>query len=503
METEFRHGVRTALASVLAGMALISAQPAFAQAQTWGSDRTRVPTIEVAANDTQILEVPGGAAKVFVANPGIADVEALDPYRIIIFGRKPGNSTIVVISRYGVEMKYNVAVGRSLQQLRASLADQFPDSELKVFDAPNGLTVTGTIDNAGAAEKARKFIGQFLGKDETLNFDVRVSNGSQVNLHVRVIEVARDKAESFGFNLSGLLMAGSSQIGVVTGRVPFVANQTGVGGALTIPGADTVFGRSESGLSSIGLKYSSGGDVLGGVIDALSAQNVLKVLAEPNLTAASGETANFLAGGQIPVPIARGSGDTSQVTVEWKDFGIALKFTPTIVEPGNISIKVNSEVSELSDIGSAKLGGYLIPSISTRRVETTVNLAAGQSFAIAGLFNERSSRRLEQFPVLGQIPILGELFRSRAFRSNKTELIVIVTPYLSAPANSIAAIPLPDGAPAAQSPLLQPAQQTTEPAGTPAAGEAATGAEQTGSELEPAQSSASVASDAPQMESAQ
>lgn len=485
MRTNSDHPLRTAFAGVLAAVMAAVPAPGAAQAQSWSRDQGQpTQTILIAANDTQILDVPGGAAKVFVANPAVADVEALDPGRIVLLGRKRGSSTILVVTRYGAELKYNVVVGRSLDQLRNGLLMQFPAGNLIVHDTPTGMTVTGAIDNAGDAEKARKFIGQYLEEGETLNFDVSITGGSQVNLHVRVIEVSRDATKTLGFNLSGLLTSGSSQIGILTGRMPLVA--TGNGGAtVTIPTGDGVFSRSLSGASSLGYKYASGDDVLGGMIDALSAQNLLKVLAEPNLTAASGQTANFLAGGQIPVPIARGSGDNTQVTVEWKDFGIGLKFTPTIVDSGNISIKVNSEVSELSDIGATRLGSYLIPSISTRRVETTVNLAPGQSFAIAGLFNERSSRTLEQFPGLGSIPILGELFRSRSFRSNKTELIVIVTPYLSAPADSMARIPMPEGAPEAQSPLLgQPGDSGKEP-GAAASGEGIPKAAANSVELQP------------------
>ena len=486
-----------ALAFAALGGALAAAAPV--QAQTWpGYARRQVPMIQVTANDSQVIAIPGGAAKVFVANPEIADVEALDTQRLIIFGRKRGSSTIVVVTRYGTELKYSVEVSRPLDQLRASLASQFPTSALDVFDAPTGLTVSGTMSNSGEAEKARKVIAQFLEPSETLNFNVRITAGSQVNLHVRVVEVARDASKSLGFNLSGLITSGTSQIGVLTGRAPFAGGVTGATG-------DDLFKRSELGMGSIGVKLAPGNDTIGGLIDALAAQNQLRVLAEPNLTAASGEAANFLAGGQIPVPMAQGAGDNAQVTVQWKDFGIGLKFTPVIIDSGNISIKVNSEVSELSDVGSARLGNYIIPSISTRRVETTVNLAAGQSFAIAGLFNERSSRSLQQFPGLGSIPIIGELFRSRAFRSSKTELIVIVTPFLTAPANSISEIALPADAPTAQSPMLQTNNRPEEQAKAGKEDSLPNNA-QTGSELAPVGRTAandSGARNEPQLEQAQ
>ncbi|MEN9684054.1 MAG: hypothetical protein RLZZ427_1805 [Pseudomonadota bacterium] len=425
-----------------------------ALAQEWIMPAADNAPVALAVNEARVLPIPGGAAKVFVANQDVADVEGSDARRLVVFGRKRGTTSILVTTRRGIELEYTVNVGRPIEQLLANIEHLFPGNDLRVFDAPMGLTVTGSMTNAGDADKVKKMVSQYLENGETLNFNVRVVKGSQVNLHVRVVEVSRDVADTLGFNLGALITSGSTQVGILTGRAPFVAD-----GAATAT-ADNLFNRSVTGASSLGLKYARGGDTIGGLVDALKAQNLLRVLAEPNLTAVSGETANFLAGGQIPVPMARGSGDNQQISVEWKDFGVGLKFTPIILDPSNISIKVNSEVSELSDIGSTRMGSYSIPAITTRRIETTVNLGLGQSFAIAGLYNERSSRSLQQFPGLGSVPILGELFRSRSFKNSKTELIVIVTPYLAEPVDGIANVAVPKDAPVAgDSPLLHgPAQ---------------------------------------------
>ena len=454
------------LTYALAGPALafgaVAAPPA--AAQSWTLRASQAEPIHLSVNEALVLPVPGGAAKIFVANPDIADVEGSDPRRTVIYGRKLGTTSILVTTRFGAELHYSVVVGRAVDQLRANFQQLYPGNDLQIFDAPAGMTITGTMTNSGDAEKVRKMASQYLGNGETLNFNVLVTAGSQVNLHVRVIEVSREAAQSLGVNLGALIATGSTQIGVLTGRAA-LATATGTTAAATgRANADTVFSRSALGASSLAIQHTANGDTLTGIIDALKARDLLRVLAEPNLTTVSGETANFLAGGEIPVPVATGSGDNAQVSIEWKDFGVGLKFTPTILDPRNISIKVNSEVSELSDIGSAKLGNYSIPSIATRRVETTVNLALGQSFAIAGLYNERGSKSFDEFPGLGSIPILGELFRSRSYRNSRTELIIIVTPYLAGPVDAIEDIPLPADAPVpSDSPLLGPPASRTAP----------------------------------------
>lgn len=450
------HGLGALLGCLTLGAAIAPT----VHAQAWNLRAPQAQPISLSVNEALVLSAPGGAAKIFVANPEVADVEGSDPRRTVIYGRKVGSTSIIVTTRLGAELHYSVVVGRPVDQLLGNLQRLYPGNDLQIFDAPTGMTITGTMTNSGDAEKVRKMASQYLGNGETLNFNVLVTTGSQVNLHVRVIEVARDAAQSLGVNLGALINSQTTQIGILTGRASLpAANPTG--GASAEVTSDTVFSRSSTGVSSLGFKHLANGDSLAGVIDGLKARNLLRVLAEPNLTTVSGETANFLAGGEFPVPVAQGAGDNAQVTVEWKNFGVGLKFTPTILDPQNISIKVNSEVSDLSDIGSTRLGGYSIPAISTRRVETTVNLALGQSFAIAGLYNERGSKSFDEFPGLGSIPIIGELFRSRSFRNSKTELIVIVTPYLAGPVDAIEDIALPADAPTpSDSPLLGPPART-------------------------------------------
>ena len=443
------YAILSAAGAVMAFAAALVPNSAVAgEMGTWSAQSGEPNTLTVSVDEAQVLRVLGGAAKVFVANPDVADVEVSDGNRLVIYGRKRGATTILVTPRFGPQISYRVVVRRALEQLMADLGRLYPGNDLAVFDAPMGLTVRGTMSNAGDAEKVRKMAAQYLSKDETLNFDVKVAGGAQVNLQVRIVEVSRAAAQTLGFNLAGLISSGSTQIGIMTGRNPLAAIGGDAAVTANAPGGvsvqvDNVFARSATGLSSLAISNTNGNTSLSGVVDALEARNLLKVLAQPNLTAISGETANFLAGGQIPVPIVRGTGDNQSATIEWKDFGVGLKFSPVILDESTISIKVNSEVSELSDLGSVKIGSYTIPSINTRRVETTVSLRDGQSFAIAGLYNDRRSRTIEQVPGLGSIPILGELFRSRSFRRMNTELVIIVTPVITRPADSISDIPVP------------------------------------------------------------
>lgn len=431
-----------AITSILVLFAPLGTQQPL-HAQSWSDADTSSDSIAVAVDEARVISVGGGAKKVFVANPEIADVDASNGGRIVVYGRKRGTTTVLVTTRYGQETQYRVVVRRPLEQLADNISRLYPDSNLTIYDAPMGLTITGTIANAGDALRVRNIASQYINKDETLNFNVTIAGGAQVNLHVRIVEISRVASQTLGFNLGGLITSGSAQIGVLTGRPPLNITAGQPGPRAT---ADGVFARSGSALSSIAARYASGGTSLAGVIDALQARNLLKVLAEPNLTAISGETADFLAGGEIPVPVASGNGDNQQVTIQWKDYGVGLKFTPVILDQDNLNIKVYSEVSELSEFGGTKLGGFSIPSITTRRVETTVQLRTGQSFAIAGLYNDQVARSIDQVPFLGNIPIIGELFRSRSFRKSNTELVIIVTPYIAKPVDAMSDIDMPAGA---------------------------------------------------------
>ncbi len=288
--------------------------------------------------------------------------------------------------------------------------------------------MTGQVSNPAEADAVRSAVRAFLAETDRLDFQVRLTGSVQVNLRIRIAEVSKRVSSAFGLNWGAVALSGNMQLGLLTGRAP-VTN--------TLSGANVTrtFNGSSLGDNSVGLSYSNaaGTTDIATVIDALKAEGLVTILAEPNLTTSSGSRANFLAGGEFPVPMSTGSGDSPQITVEWKPYGVKVDFTPTVLDGNRMTIKVNSEVSELSTIGAVKVNNISIPSVSVRRIDTTVDLASGQSFAIAGLFKKNAAGAMNSLPGLGEIPIIGALFRSKSFQRDETELVIMVTPYIVRP----------------------------------------------------------------------
>jgi pilus assembly protein CpaC len=287
------------------------------------------------------------------------------------------------------------------------------------------------VDTPVQALELRDLGERFLGQDEALLFRVRVSASTQVHLRVRVAEVSREVIKEFGINWESVFETGDLLFGFATGRPAFGAAGSIFRGPPQANGAapDLFFGS-----------FTPGDNVVNTAIDALAQEGLVNILAEPNLTALSGETASFLAGGEFPIPVA--TGDDNEIQIEFKEFGIQLAFTPTVLSGNRISLRVRPEVSELSNDGAIQLNGLTIPALKTRRAETTVELGSGQSFAIGGLLSSGVQNAVSKTPGLGDLPVLGTLFRSTAFRRDETELVIIVTPYLVRPVDEpVLAIP--------------------------------------------------------------
>ena len=269
------------------------------------------------------------------------------------------------------------------------------------------------------AQDVRDAVGRFLGQNETIVNRMNVAAPTQVSLRVRVAEISREVFKLFGFNWESLLTPGDFVFGLATGR------PLGGGNALNSRFVDT-----NGAANAVSGSYSGNNLSIDGVMDALERDGLVTILAEPNLTALSGETASFLAGGEFPVPVGV---DDNEISIEFKEFGVSLAFTPTVLSRDRISLKVRPEVSELSDNGAIRLRDLVIPALSTRRAETTVELGSGQSFAVGGLISSATRNNVEKFPGLGDLPILGTLFRSSNFRQKESELVIVVTPYLVRP----------------------------------------------------------------------
>jgi pilus assembly protein CpaC len=374
------------------------------------------------------LRLDAPAKTVFVANPDIADVQVANSLDVLIYGKKAGFTTVYAIAENGTTTSYAITIERQVVEIAAALQQEFPGAHIKVASAPNGLMISGSVDSPSEATNLKAAAQQYLGEKDSLIFDVAVDAATQVNLRVRVAQVSRQVAKNFGFNWGAIFNNSQIAVGLLVGRTPTAA----FGNFLPSP----------TGNDSLGFGYRSGGGSVNvsSLIDALQNEGLITVLAEPNLTAVSGQTANFLAGGEFPVPVSQG---LQQVTIEWKRFGVSIDFTPTVLDDNRLSIKVRPEVSELTQVGAVTVNNIQIPGLAVRRADTTVELASGQSFAIAGLFQNNVSTNIQRVPWLGDVPVLGTLFRSDSFQRNESELVIIVTPYLVKPADRTSDLQLP------------------------------------------------------------
>ncbi|MBT2189081.1 type II and III secretion system protein family protein [Sphingobium nicotianae] len=441
-----------------AALLLLTGTPSWMTASVAAAEQVKqAGVISVDVDKAMTIAKDEPAVTVFIANADIADVQANDPTRIVVYGKKPGSTSLYVTTRSGQVRAYTVNVVRGADQIQDALRATNPGAGVKVESASNGLTVTGQVATPREAEALKAAAQQYLQEKDGLNFNVAVTGGTQINLQVRIAEVSRSVSRSFGFNWSAVFNNGSVAVGLLTGRNP-------------VTGGFGDFARDTSlnGLSSLGFGYHSDSTNISALVDALQNDGLVTILAEPNLTATSGETASFLAGGEFPIPVAQ---SRDQVTIEWKHFGVSLDFTPTVLAAGRISVKVRPEVSELSDKGAVTINNVKVPSIAVRRAETTVELASGQSFAIAGLFQNSASSNVKRFPWLGDIPILGALFRSTSFTRNESELVIIVTPYVVRPVSHTADLRLPTDNLVFANQLEQILYGRIDHAGAPPAGE--------------------------------
>lgn len=309
-----------------------------------------------------------------------------------------------------------VRAENNLPEIKRALRSFVPDEVIGVEMVNKSVALTGNITNAEVAQKAIKIAKQFVPADATILNFMHIKTGQQVMLRVRVGEIQRSALKRIGFNLQGVRRAGDYTIPFATGG--------GIGQAV----GSAVSDSNAFGVASV--LYNSANLDLSATLDMLEQNDLFKMLAEPNLVAISGESASFLAGGEFPVPIAQ-YGDT--ISVDYKPFGVKVGFSPLVLSQNRIRLSVEPEVSEISTEGAVVIKGFSIPSVNTRRAKTTVELAPGESFMIAGLIKDDFRTTINQVPGVGDIPILSALFRSAAFQRNETELVIAVTPYLADP----------------------------------------------------------------------
>jgi pilus assembly protein CpaC len=410
--------------------------------ESWAVDSVLTDTLEpkklqLVTGKTIVLRTSEPVKRISVGVPVIASIKMLSPHEILIMGNFTGTTNLILWQNKKISTVYDLDVVYDISQLRQKLQEVLPnETGLRVIATQDTVTLSGTVSSTAnlsqAVALAESYAGYVIktqtaetkskdsGDQETVNITwarevrkvcnlVQVAGVHQVMLEVRVAEMSKSLINRLGIN--------------------FTYNRGPDFGISSIGGLTDPIGSTVSDSVNALFRFHKGSATWTGFVDALKEDGLVKILAEPTLVALSGQTASFLAGGEFPILVPQ----KDEVTIEYKPFGVSLSFSPTVLSENKISIKVAPEVSELDySIGVSYLG-YLVPGITTRKASTTVDLADGQSFAIAGLLDERIRDKISKFPLLGDVPVLGALFRSRAFQKNETELIIIVTPHLVKP----------------------------------------------------------------------
>jgi pilus assembly protein CpaC len=474
--------------------------------------------VVVAIGSGRMVRLNSTMSDLFVANDSIADVQVRSANQLYIFGKTPGETTVYATNKAGkVVYSANVRVGNNFDSIGELLNTTMPEARIQATTMNGVVLLTGTVATPQDVEEAGRIVQAFVGDGTKIISRLKTATPLQVMLRVRFAEVSRTLSKDIGFNmltkdrssgfLFGLFKGGPGSIEDV--QKP-VFDQNGLEVINPLTGEQLQRQVTEYTFETNPERYTLGaaGRFLG--MDVLAALELAQVdgratiLAEPTLTALSGETASFLAGGEFPIPVSQSLGS---VSIEYKQYGVGLAFTPTVLADGRISMRVRPEVSELTDNGSIRLNNFQVPALTTRRAETTVELGSGQSFVIGGLLRNTHNNSTDKAPWLGDLPILGMLFRSNAFRRQESELVIVVTPYLVRPVsdsqivlptdgfqiandaqrllmdkshNSVSGAkrPGPTMAPAQVSPGLAPTAANTVPTGATAgaAASAATGA---------------------------
>ncbi len=415
----------TMLRMAFAAMALMAVAPATAQSPSYmrlsAADALANTPVYLGVDKSMVIELPRPAGDVLVSNPAIADAVLRTSTRLYLIGVKLGQANVFLFDAAGGQIaSFDVYVEADLTALNQLLAEAIPEGFVRA-DAMNGnIVLRGQVPSASASSRAQEITlgmldGSSAGSEEgggggeiekhVVNL-LTITGEEQVTLKVTIAEVQREVVKQLGINLAGFL--NEENFSIFSGGLSPIPFETNTG--------------------AIELDIFGGGDLLRATLEALEETNMIRTLAEPTLTAVSGETADFLAGGEFPFRVCV-ERDAASLTcsIEFKPFGVQLAFTPVVLSPGRISLKMRSEVSEISDLVAG------VPALSTRRAESTVELPSGGAFAIAGLVQENTRRAANGFPGLSKLPILGALFSSKDFLNRETELVMIVTAYLVKP----------------------------------------------------------------------
>ncbi|TDH59609.1 type II and III secretion system protein family protein [Dankookia rubra] len=383
--------------------------------------------LAIEAGAGRILQLNRAAGSVFAADPRVVEVRPASPTSLFLFGVAPGRTTIAAIDGQGAAVaQYEVTVrpsGFGAGEAQSTLSRLLPGNRIRAEQRGNGIALLGEVATAAEAEQAANIARGYLADGQKLDNRLSVLGQVQVNLRVRIAEVSREVTRQLGVDWQAIGRSGNFALSLLTRNALFDAINPS---------------------STIAAGWTDGKSDINGIIDALAQDRLITVLAEPNLTAMSGETASFLVGGEFPIPVALRD---NVVSVQFKQYGVSLAFVPTVISQGRISLKVRPEVSDLTEQGAVRLSSgnssIQIPALTVRRAETVVELGSGQSFAIAGLLQDNARTLGRALPGIGEVPVLGALFRSDRFQRNETELVIIITPYVVRPASEAVALRAP------------------------------------------------------------
>lgn len=385
--------------------------------------------IELEKNSAIPLKLETDVAEIFVANPEIADIQQNSPKIAYIYGKRAGTTTIFATDLNGKVTTINLTVTHNLSQFNNVMKSLYPGEQISAISSPAGIILAGSISTSQIAKNVESLAAQYIDSAERVINNMSISTPTQVLLKVKIAEIERAVLTRIGINWNLISTQEHIMFGVIP-QSPPVAN-----GAFQLPSNLT-----PPALAGFGFNFADSHNNFAGVMDLLNQNGLATILAEPNLVCLSGETAAFLVGGEIPIPVPQGF---QTVTVEFKEYGISLAFTPTVLSPKAINLRVRPEVSELDLDPTHVLAfqvvagqpGIRIPAFTTRKAETSVELASGQSFAIAGLLSNLSRNQISEIPGLASLPILGALFESTEYQKQQTELVIIVTPYIVKPSS--------------------------------------------------------------------
>jgi pilus assembly protein CpaC len=383
--------------------------------------------------------------RVYVGNPLVVDSFTSSPSQIVVTAKTAGVSSLILWDEAGESTTYFVSSDLDVLNLQKEIQEALPNDNIKVEAQQDRISLSGIVLSDASAEAAAKLAGLYT-KDVVNSLVVRQAHIGQVKLKVQIIEIDRSKLDEFGINL---FSQGKTSGAVQTGQFPSVTTTT------SATSSSTATAPVLSITSPLNLLLYNSGLNIGLTLQDLQDKQIAQILAEPTITTLSGQKASFLSGGEFPFPVVQGSsGGLTSITIQFRPYGVKLDFTPIVNDDGTIQLKVAPEVSALDYTNAVTISGYTIPAISTRRAETQVELRDGQSFAISGLLDHRTTDILSKMPGIGDVPILGQLFRSKNINHSTVELIVVVTPSLVNPLTDTTSPTLPKF----PVPMLDPAQ---------------------------------------------